>query len=453
MLIYNANGPSGYRIANSLRFRSSASAYLNRTPSVAGSQTTFTFSAWVKRGSLGGSGAGILYSGAFASSNDSTGIQFRGDDTLQIFQNSGSTTVLNKITTQVFRDPSAWYHLVITFDTTNATAEDRVRIYINGVRVTAFSTNTNIPQNTNTYYNSTSYGNRIFRDWSTNYLDGYLAEVNFIDGQALTPSSFGETDAVTGVWKPKRYSGTYGTNGFRLNFSNGTSTTTLGYDSSGNSNNWTTNNISLTAGSTYDWMIDSPTSYAGTSYGVGNYCVLNPLVQSANTYSNGNLTATMSASTPAKFVSSIGPSSGKWYMEFTLSALSNAPIGVSKDTTPRDYLGMSDGSTSVSFWPASASTPLYINGSSVAWSGSGTTWTTSDVAGLALDVDASTIALYKNGTLVGSAVSYSSYWTGTTYFAGGNYVSGIVYQANFGQRPFAFSVPSGYKALNTYNLP
>ena len=107
-----------------------------------------------------------------------------------------------------------------------------------------------------------------------NYFDGYLTEINFIDGQALTPSSFGSTNTTTGVWQPIKYTGTYGTNGFYLNFGNNASTTTLGYDTSGNSNNWTTNNISLTAGSTYDSMTDVPTLTSAT---VANYAVLNPI--------------------------------------------------------------------------------------------------------------------------------------------------------------------------------
>ena len=151
-------------------------------------------------------------------------------------------------------------------------------------------------------------------DWNRNP-STVPAEINFIDGQALTPSSFGAYDA-NGIWQPAKYSGTYGTNGFYLPFSNTTSTTTLVQDSSGNGNNWTPNNISLTAGTTYDSMIDSPTNAAGTSYGVGNYCVINPIIPSAQaqaTIQDGNLWISTSSANYVSAFGTIGISSGKWY--------------------------------------------------------------------------------------------------------------------------------------------
>jgi len=147
----------------------------------------------------------------------------------------------------------------------------------------------------------------------------------------------------------------------------------------------------------------------------------------------------------------MGAASGKYYMEFGFSTIGNVPIGVTSTTDPQAYLGAADGTTSVSFWPDAANTAIYVNGVSIAWTGSGTTWANSDIAGLALDADAKTISLYKNGVLVGAAYSYA-YWTGTTYFAGGNYVSGRIYYANFGQQPFAYTPPSGFLPLNTYNI-
>ena len=150
-------------------------------------------------------------------------------------------------------------------------------MYVNGVSV-AWTFSTNVTQNSSTWINSANAhyltGRQSYA--ASGYFDGYLAEVNFIDGQALTPSSFGAYNAITGVWQPTKYAGTYGTNGFYLNFNNNASTTTLGYDTSGNSNNWTTNNISLTAGVTYDSMLDVPTLTSAT---VANYAVLNPLDQ------------------------------------------------------------------------------------------------------------------------------------------------------------------------------
>ena len=284
--------PSGYTISRSVRLRSSASAYFNRTPASAGSLTTWTWSGWVKRGTLSASLNIPIFSAGTSGTND-TNITFNSD--IIDWFNRNSSSINGRLnTTQVFRDPSAWYHLVFVWDTTNATASNRMRIYVNGSLVTALSTATypGSSQSSNVNNNVATYIG--LQTGTSNYFDGYLAEINFIDGQALTPSSFGSTNAITGVWGPIAYTGSYGTNGFKLNFSNGTSTTTLGYDSSGNGNNWTTNNISLTAGSTYDWMIDSPTPYQGSSYGVGNYAVLNPLNSASTTLISGNLAIPLS---------------------------------------------------------------------------------------------------------------------------------------------------------------
>ena len=269
----------------------------------------WTYSLWVKRGILG-TEQELLN----ANSNASQFYFASSTDTLVFYD---GTSGASYTTSQVFRDPSAWYHIIVAVDTTQATAGNRVKIYLNGSQITAFSSATAPTQNNASAYNvaSTIHAIGRYNVTGVNYFDGYMAEINFIDGQALTPSSFGETSTTTGVWIPKQYAGTYGTNGFYLNFSNGTSTTTLGYDSSSNGNNWTTNNISLTTGSTYDWMIDSPTSFAGTSYGVGNYAVLNPLFSNGTaTMSGGNLNWNSSTSAYGLSCSSMAaPLSGKWY--------------------------------------------------------------------------------------------------------------------------------------------
>ena len=207
---------AGYDINNSLRFRSSASAYLNRTPASAGNRQIWTWSGWVKRGTITSSGDLTLFSaGTTSPSYDS----FRfTNDALQFFQGAGATSSVQ--TTQLFRDPSAWYHIVLAVDTTQATASNRIKIYVNGNQVTALSSASYPSQNTSASINNTLV-HAVGALWITSaqqYFDGYMSEVNFIDGQALTPSSFGETDAVTGVWKAKKYTGTYGTNGFYLPF-------------------------------------------------------------------------------------------------------------------------------------------------------------------------------------------------------------------------------------------
>lgn len=217
----------GYRISNSLRFRSSASAYLNRTPGSASNQTTWTWSGWVKRGTLGAR-QGVFVT-ANAAGNDYVGLEFLANDKLAFIANNGSgADQLRLETNAVFRDPSAWYHIVVVFNTTNATSTNRAAIYINGVAQT-YSTTTYMPQNYSGRVNTAVQHN--LGSWlpaSGLYFDGYMAEVNFIDGQALTPSSFGETDAATGVWQPKAYTGIYGTNGFYLPFTPNTTSTYAG---------------------------------------------------------------------------------------------------------------------------------------------------------------------------------------------------------------------------------
>lgn len=206
-------------VSNSLRFRSSASAYLNRTPSVSGNQQKWTWSAWVKQGN-------DLNSIFSTNSAGNTTYNYFGfsSNSFRLYQWNGSGYDFHFITTAVYRDPSAWYHFVISVDTTQATAANRVRLYVNGVEVTSFSTNTTPSQNLNTYVNSTSYSHLLGRNpaGSATYFDGYLAEVNFIDGQQLTPNSFGTFNSY-GVWQPITYGGSYGTNGFYLPFTSNAS--------------------------------------------------------------------------------------------------------------------------------------------------------------------------------------------------------------------------------------
>jgi hypothetical protein len=424
-VIPSNSAQGGYRIANSLRFRSSASAYLNRTPASASDQKKWTFSAWVKRGQLG---ATQIIAEAGTSGTTFTYIAyFNASDQLVILDSTVSGVSSARTSTAVFRDPSAWYHIVVNLDAANSVCNG----YVNGVAQTFTGTQ---PSNQNWAVNS-AIEHRIGRAWgaNTNYFDGYLADINFIDGQALTPSSFGQISTITGVWQPKAYSGTYGTNGFKLNFSNGTSTTTLGYDSSGNSNNWTTNNISLTAGSTYDWMIDSPTPFAGSSYGVGNYAVLNPL-KAQNSLSNANLTYAGASGTNT--FSTIAVSSGKWYWE---TQSDQTIVGIQLSNADISNL-----TTNYGYWPSGQK---YTGGTGSAY---GASFTSSDIIGVALDLDAGTLTFYKNNVSQGVAFSSlsGSYcpWlrTGTGSLGG---------QFNFGQRPFSYTPPTGYKSLCTQNLP
>jgi hypothetical protein len=445
----------GYQISRSVRLRSSASAYFNRTPASAGNRKTWTWSGWVKRGTLG-SGTQMLYAVRNAGLTVYGYIGFSSDKLDVVFLAAN----YRRVTTQVFRDASAWYHIVIAVDTTQATSTDRIKVYVNGSQVTAFDTNSNGSQNADGDFN-TAEVHAVGRYGSNNsdYLDGYLTEINFLDGQALTPSSFGETDAITGVWKPKKYTGTYGTNGFFLNFSDPSAATAaaIGKDYSGNGNNWTPNNISVTAGVTYDSMLDVPTVWADGGNGRGNYAVLNPVQNPpsgavSTAYSNANLTTTLDSSVAR---STIGVSSGKWYAEFVITSAT-----LSTDT--RFAIEPSDGNTfsgnAGQGRAYSANGNKVFNGSSTAY---GSTWTTNDVIGCALDLDNGKVWWSKNGTwqasgdpAAGTGEAYSGL-SGTHLFTivNGNSAVSKTFNANFGQRPFAYTPPTGFKALNTQNLP
>lgn len=272
-LLLDAAG--GYQISRSLRFRASASAYMNKTFASNGNRKTWTWSAWIKYYNPNTFNY-FFFSGNDTSQTASTYFAFMYYlDKLYVYNNFAVTIV----TSRVFRDPSAWHHLVVAFDTTQAVSTDRVKIYVNGVRETSFTQYDAPAQNTDYGINQSAWPHFLGSENARRFFDGYITEVNFIDGQQLDASAFGLIDTTTGVWTPKRYTGSYGTNGFYLNFSDNSAATAaaIGKDSSGNGNNFTPNNISLTAGATYDSMIDTPTPYDDGGNGRGNYPVANPL--------------------------------------------------------------------------------------------------------------------------------------------------------------------------------
>jgi hypothetical protein len=439
----------GYQISRSLRFRSSASAYLNRTPSSAGNRQKFTISVWYKAGGIssGAVNANIINAGGDGSSLLISGTGAFGATYVDrlLFREAGTTLFYWPM---VFRDPSAWYHIVFAMDTTQATASNRAKLYVNGVDQGAFL-GTAITQNTSTSINNTSAHYINVFNASSYHSDLYYTEYNLIDGQALTPSSFGETNAVTGVWQPKAYSGTYGTNGFYLNFSDNSNNTaaTIGKDNSGNGNNWTPNNISVTAGVTNDSMTDVPTLYADGNNGRGNYCTWSPLGTQIATYTtsitNGNLTASYNAATNvARINGTLGVSSGKWYFEFQSTA-GDPMIGFATTDGANAYVYDGNVANKRNYAPITSGSPT-----SVAY---GATWNTTNIIGVALDLDAGTLVFYKDNVSQGTAYSsLSGTFTPIFGFQGGTTVTGV---GNFGQRPFSYTPPTGFVALNTQNLP
>jgi len=455
-ILAGASGQAGYNLNNSLRFRLSNSAYLSRTPS-ASNRTTWTWSAWVKRGTISSASTQLhLITPTDASANDAGTTRFY--ISADVIKLTGYTSTW-RVTTQVFRDPSAWYHIVLVWDTTQATAANRIKMYVNGSEITAFTTNNNPTQNATGGLNAATatYIGANPNSGPTEFFDGYMTEINFVDGQALTPSSFGETSLTTGSWIPKKYTGTYGTNGFKLNFSDTSAATAaaIGKDSSGNGNNWTPSGISVTAGVTYDAMIDVPTNTSAT---VANYCVLSPLNYRTYTgsvvptISNANLTVTQ-ASTVASCIgtATMGvTASGKYYWEATFvsgSGSNNSFLGVVagqlQNTSAADL-----GYYSNEYAYMSGNGNKYTNNTSAAY---GSSYTSGDVIGFALDLDAGTLTFYKNNTSQG--VAFSSLSASETYFPAFDTYYNNTFAYNFGQRPFTYTPPTGFVRLNTYNLP
>lgn len=431
-------------ISRSCRFRSSASAYLSKTLTTPTNNKIWTWSSWVKKGTL----TSDMY---LVAANGTTAYEFiklsnSSSDNFEYAYWNGSAYAYQIRSTLVLRDPSAWYHIVMQVDTTQATAANRVRMYVNNVEVTSFSISSYPSQNTNTQINS-AIATRIGGGFASAYFDGYITEANFIDGQALTPSSFGTTDAFTGAWVPMAYAGTYGTNGFYLNFKDNTSTTTLGYDYSGNSNNWTANNISLTAGTTYDSMLDVPTPWIGysattdtTAVTRGNYCTINPLAPpNGVTISNANLNfACTDDSTPREVFCTFGTRTGKWYFEATKT---NSCDRFYTGIVPSIYKpgeGISYGKLAFNTSTSSNITIMFAVdfGAGLYWTGSSGTWTGDPSAGTG-----------GNSFTVGSNdwVALVGGYRETQPSAVGN--------INFGQRPFSYTVPTAFKAMCTTNLP
>lgn len=436
-----------YPLQRSVRLRSSATAYFNRTPASATNQRTWTWSNWVKRGALG-TEQQIFEGGVFSGSTEQLRIFFTSTDNIEFSEFSSAAYQFRYVTTQVFRDPSAWYHIVAVLDTTDATSTNRVKLYINGVQVTSFSTSTTPTLNFQGKVNSViahDIGRR--NGTGTPYLDGYLTEVNFIDGQALTPSSFGAYNSY-GVWSPAKYTGTYGTNGFYLNFQDNSALTTtanvgIGKDSSGNGNYWTSNNISITAGVTYDSMLDVPTLTSNTN---ANFSTLNPLDTVGGTFSNANLTVSVAAGGGNLAFNTMGVTSGKWYWEITPTTLAAPMIGVADANTAistRTFNGANG-------WYYYNNGLKYNSGTGTAY---GASYVANDVVGIALDMDAGTLTFYKNN--VSQGVAYSGFTGKTMIAALNNGGSGAAqpYNANFGQQPFTYTPPTGYNRLCTYNLP
>lgn len=440
----------------SLRFEDGDSAYLSWTPASAGDRQTYTISAWVKRGNLGTS-QNIFSAGTTGPIGN---LIFDTTDQIRYYEsNSAITAAEYQHTNAVFRDVGAWYHVVVAVDTTQSTYADRVKIYVNNElqSVTVTNQNTVIGLSASLSFNKAekhSIGALAYN--TTGFMDGYLANVCFIDGTALDPTSFGEYQTGTTLWKPKDVSGlTFGTNGFFLNFSDSAD---IGADTSGNGNDWTPSNLAAT-----DVVLDGP-------YNGGNFCVVNHLTKSSGgALQEGNLKIPFGGTYPSTVMGSMGVSSGKWYWEilFTGGAYNNGhAAGIA--TPEMANRNIDPYATTSPYNHYYDSRGLFYNSGT---NTSASTFAPNDIIGFALDIDNDEISYYKNGTLVGSAQSIETGQTWMPFHKNSSFTA-LTQSVNFGQDSsfagqktpqgntddnglgdFYYAPPSGgFLALNTANM-
>ena len=437
-----------------------ASTYLTRTPSGDGNRKTMTFSFWFKRSILGSTER--IFSTWSNSAANQFWIRWTSSNELYLVSYTSSSFTTQLITTQLFRDVSAWYHIVIAYDTTQATASNRIKLYVNGTQVTTFSTETYPTQNLDTEWNRSSAPNIIGGEptgGNGEYISGSMSHVHFIDGTAYDASAFGETDATTGIWKPKTApSVTYGTNGFFLKFENSGS---MGTDSSPNGNNFTVNG-------TLTQTVDTPSNVFAT---------LNPLwnPNASITLSNGNLTQTVSGSYLTS-ATTLGASQGKWYAEYKATDVENFGLGITPLSgiflnTTQNVVG--DTGNGWGFYYNWGTFNYRYNSTNT---GNATTFSNGDIVMIAMDLDNSKVFFGKNGTWldsgdpvngtnpafsnvssddpIGFAVACESA-NGSFNFGNGYFGTTAVSSATTdesGLGIFEYTVPSGYYALCTKNI-
>jgi hypothetical protein len=449
---------TGYDIDNSLKLEADNSEKLSRSQTTGTNRKKFTVSFWVKRSELG---ALQVLASAEVSGNDISFLDFESDDFLRFRDTASASDQCILQTNRVFRDTSAWYHIVLRVDTTDGTADDRNRIYVNGVQETSFSARTNFDLNDDTFwgYNggNLTWGNAL---GEANYYSGYTAEAVYVDGLSLAPTSFGEFDEDTGIWKPIDVSSlTFGNNGYYLDFEDSSN---LGNDASGGTD-FTLNNITSA-----DQATDTPTN---------NFATTNPIPRyfTETFTTEGATVVTKNANGWIAPQSTICPASGKWYMEFKFNAVDSrivgaAPIGGTLWDSATHY-GGTVGSNSVGYADTGY---LYVNDSGVNPT-YGPAYDNSNIIAVALDMNNGYIYWAKDNTWINTAdpvagsggyalpaglvehsIGASVYQQAKQSFANfGGYttisISSAASDAN-GYGTFEYAPPSGYYALCTKNL-
>ena len=421
-------------VSNSCRFNDDDTAYMHKTPSSSGSRRTFTFSTWWKQGDLASSS--VIFSSGESDGDPNFAIYYNSSQQLNVLYYEGSS-LLQLVTNAVYQDTGGWYHICVAIDTTQSTNTNRAKIYINGLQVTSLATATYCNQDVDISINTSSYRMAIGVGTSNgDAADGYAAETVFIDGSALAPTSFGEFDEDSPrIWKPIDVSGlTFGTNGFYLDYEDSSN---LGNDVNGGTD-LTEVNLAAT-----DQTTDTPEN---------NFATLNPLYNNSLVYTEGNCKITEAGDWQSSF-STIGATSGKWYMEFKCSASTGGTNNFSGGICALD--GVSDaaialtvpggsGSSIISYGYENDGTKDVKNTSSSYGSTYGSAST--DIIGVYMDLDNNKLYFAKNGTVQDSGTGISID-DGYTYgFTVGDYYG--TSEANFGNPTFSISSsnsdPNGY---------
>jgi hypothetical protein len=458
---------TGYDIDNSLKFEADNAERMQRTSAAIGTPTSTqkaTISAWVKRTELQSSGNSIVWIGNAGAV--STILGFNND---RLDANTDITGGFNLKSTPVFRDTSAWYHIVWAFDTTQATAANRVKLYVNGVQIEDFDTETYPNQNNAIGLYEINMSHYI--GWSdAQSQSGYYSEFYLIDGQQLAPTDFGEFDDDSGIWKPKAYTGTFGNEGYYIDFEDSAN---LGDDVSGNGNDFTLNNIAAA-----DQATDTPTN---------NFATFNVLQNNAGDFVFTEGATTFNLTTADVFrtnLASIAVTNGKWYAEFSGAFSNNSFCGVGVmdqvNSLETNHLGAQANTTAQGMGYYSDNGDFYRNAGSGAW---GDSYTTDDIIGVALDYRSDgTAHMYvaKNGTWQNSSdpatdtnplsLNFGSAFAAGTFLAigasiysndgavtcnFGGYTTDVIASAASdanGYGTFEYAPPTGYYALCTKNL-
>ena len=456
--VASATAATTYDVANSCRFNDPDTAYMSKTQS-GGNRRTYTISFWFKKGLLSND-ENFFHS--YSAARDQLNVKSRGNDDIYIvgYSDSDSTTFDLTSAGGLFRDPTAWYHLVVAVDTTQGTAANRMKVYINGVQFTNWSGTPSYPaENEQTDVNnsgSTFTVGRSEESTGTAYYDGYIAEFCLIDGSALAPTSFGEFDEDSPtIWKPKDVSGlTFGTNGFYLDFEDSSN---LGNDANGGTD-LTEANLAAT-----DQTTDTPTN---------NFCTLNPLdiASAAITLSEGNCKMVGSGTADDKDVfSTFGITAGKWYWEVKTTSVGERNWLIVSDQGESGYKF-----TATNYGTNHAYLRAFDGGivtSATENSEPGSALNDNDVACFAFDADNGQLWVSDSANIdISTTANATGLSTSTTYHISYSHVGnspGSTNEFNFGNPvsaltsanadengygAFEYAPPSGYLALCTKNL-